>query len=115
MNDTAGRPGLRKMDRVLTQVRSSIDPSVPAQLVQTFIAVALDEGKSLTEYAQDIGAQKGTASRHLLDLGDRNRKMEPGYNLVDRAQHPTNLRTNVYTLTAKGKLLAKQIAEILED
>lgn len=105
---------VRKVDTLLSQFRSSIDPNIPAQMLQTFMAVAMNEGKSLTEIAEVVSANLSTASRHLLELGDRNRRMEPGYGLVARNPDPMNLRQNAYSLTAKGKLLLANIIKIME-
>lgn len=113
MTDNRKR-GLRKAERIMRHVRSVMDPVIPVQYVQTFLAVALDEGKSLGEYADDIGTNLSTASRHMLDLGDRDRKGREGYKLVERRTHPTELRKNVYTLTPRGKLLATAIADIVD-
>jgi DNA-binding MarR family transcriptional regulator len=103
-----------KLERLMGQVRSSIDPAVPAQLVQTFLVVAQHEGKSLREIQERLDASMSTVSRHLLDLGERNRKMEPGYGLVDRRPNPVNLRENTYKLTPKGSLLIRQLVQIIE-
>lgn len=104
----------RKVDRLLSQFRTSIDPNIPAQMLQTFMTVAMNEGKSLTEIAELVSANMSTASRHLLELGSRNRRMEPGYNLVARTPDPMNLRQNSYTLTAKGRLLLANVIKIME-
>lgn len=105
---------LKKIDSLLSQFRSSIDPNIPAQMLQTFMAVAMNEGQSLTKIAEVVSANLSTASRHLLELGDRNRKMEPGYGLVARTPDPMNLRQNAYSLTPKGKLLLANILKIME-
>src|SRR3546814_14747877 len=76
---------------------------------QTFVDVALNEGKSLGELAELVGSNASTVSRHLRDLGERNRRMEPGYGLVDRRVDPMELRKNSYFLTPKGKALAASI------
>src|SRR3546814_10232505 len=86
---------------------AAIGPTIPTQLVQTFVDVALNEGKSLGELAELVGSNASTVSRHLLDLGERNRRMEPGYGLVDRRVDPMELRKNSYFLTPKGKALAR--------
>ena len=104
----------KKIDLVLYQFRTSIDRNVPAQMLQSFMAVAMTEGKSLTEIAALVGANVSTASRHMLELGDRNRKMEPGYGLVTRTADPMNLRQNAYTLSSKGRLLLRSILQIIE-
>jgi DNA-binding MarR family transcriptional regulator len=112
--ETEQKAGL-KFDRLLDQVRTAIDPTVPTQLVQAFVKVALYEGKTLTEYADMLGANVSTASRHLLDLGERNRKMEPGYQLVESRNDPMNLRQKHYSLTRKGQMLWRALTTILED
>jgi DNA-binding MarR family transcriptional regulator len=104
----------RKADRLLRQFRTSIDPNIPAQMLQTFMTVAMNEGKSLTEIAQLVSSNISTTSRHLLELGERNRRMEPGFNLVARTTDPMNLRQNAYTLTPKGKLLLDAVIKIME-
>jgi DNA-binding MarR family transcriptional regulator len=106
--------GIKRLDRALRQVRMSIDPLVPTQLVQAFLTVAANEGLTLTEISDKLGTNLSTASRQLLDLSDRNRKMEPGYQLVCRTVDPSNLRVNRYTLTNKGKLLVDELVEIME-
>lgn len=107
--------GIKRLERALRQVRTAIDPTVPTQLVQAFLAVGLHEGQTLTELADLLGTNISTASRQLLDLGERNRKMEPGYGLVDRKVDPMNLRVNRYTLTPKGRLLIRELAAIMKD
>ena len=107
--------GLKRFERAVGQVRTSIDPLVPTQLVQAFLTVAMEEGMTLTEISERLGTNLSTASRQLLDLGERNRKMEPGYMLVNRIVDPNNLRVNRYTLTPKGKLLVNQLVDIMED
>lgn len=106
---------LKKLDRVLMQFRTSIDPNVPAQLAQTFVAVALNERASLTQIAEVVGTALSTASRHLADLGNLNRKKESGYKLIHREQDPMELRKNIYTLTPKGRLLADALANAMKD
>jgi DNA-binding MarR family transcriptional regulator len=105
----------KKADRLLSQFRTSIDPNIPAQMLQTFMTVALNEGKSLTQIAELVSSNISTTSRHLLELGERNRRMQPGYNLVARTTDPMNLRQNAYTLTVKGKLLLANVIKIMED
>lgn len=113
-NEETRARGIKRLDRALRQVRMSIDPLVPTQLVQAFLTVAANEGMTLTEIAEKLGTNLSTASRQLLDLSDRNRKMEPGYQLVSRQTDPTNLRVNRYTLTPKGKLLVDELVDIME-
>ncbi len=106
---------LRRVNRILSLCRSVISPVVPVQIVQAFMAVALNEGLSLTEIAQSCGGNLSTASRHIIDLSDRNRKKEQGYGLVYRTEDAMEIRKNNYFLTPKGKLLASQLIDILKD
>jgi DNA-binding MarR family transcriptional regulator len=71
--------------------------------------VALNEGASLSDLAKKIDAKNSTISRHLLDLGERNRKMEPGLKLVEYRQSPLELRRHEYALTSKGGSVIRSI------
>lgn len=106
---------LKKADRLFAAIRSATAPTVPVQLAHTFVLVAQNEGTGVVALAEMAGATKGTMSRHLLDLSDRLRSGEEGYGLLQRTQDPTNLRSVTYTLTSKGKLLKRQMVDILED
>jgi DNA-binding MarR family transcriptional regulator len=104
---------LRKLNRVFNQVRAATHPNVSAAIVQGLIAVALNEGKTVTELAEVLGTNLSTTSRHLLDLGDRNRKMQPGYGLVTSRVDASNLRAKRFTLTPKGRLVVNELLETL--
>lgn len=87
---------------------------MPLQLVLTFLSVARYPGKSVQEYAEMEGVSKSVMSRHLLDLGDRNRKMEPGFGLVTARPHPMELRRHEVYLSPKGKELLHSMARTLD-
>lgn len=112
--DAETAKSIKRLERALSLVRTSFDASVSTQLVQAFLTVALNEGKTLTEIAGILGTNISTASRQLLDLGQRNRKMEQGYMLVDRQVDPMNLRINRYALTDKGRDLVRELAEVMK-
>jgi DNA-binding MarR family transcriptional regulator len=106
--------GLRRALAASTVFQDEVNEHMPLQLAHTFLMVAMSEGKSLREYADMAGVAQSSMSRRLLDLGQKNRKNEPGYLLIDRMQDPMELRKNIYTLSPKGKLLAaKVVAAIL--
>lgn len=107
------RAALRRLEKAIRLMRTAIDPHVPTQVAQAFLAVAMNEGLTLTEYANILGTNISTASRQMLDLGERNRKLEPGYMLVDRKVDPMNLRVNRYTLTGRGRLLLVELVETM--
>lgn len=87
---------------------------MPLQLVLTFLSVARYPGKSVGDYAEMEGVSKSVMSRHLLDLGERNRKMEPGFGLVGARPHPMELRRHEVFLTPKGRALLQAMARTLD-
>lgn len=82
-----------------------LNDTMPLQYVLTFLAVATDEGKGVKDYADKMGVNNTTMSRHLLDLGPRNRKMEEGFGLVQYRASPLELRKHEYYITPKGRQL----------
>lgn len=94
---------------MLFQAFRQVDQTMPMQLAYTFLLVALHDGISVTEVADLAGFRLATASRHLLDLGERNRKKEPGLGLVKSEVDPDELRRKIYTLTPKGRNLYNTI------
>jgi hypothetical protein len=83
--------------------------TLPARCIEAFLLVALQEGLSVSEYAERAGISMSTMSRNLLDVGDRNRHMEEGYGLVTGRHNPMNLREKEYFLTDKGRALVHKV------
>ena len=83
--------------------------TMPLQYVRAFLLVALDEGRGVGDYAELAGVSTSVMSRHLLDIGDRNRHMEAGFGLVTQRSDPLELRKHQAMLTAKGKALAHKV------
>jgi DNA-binding MarR family transcriptional regulator len=82
---------------------------MPLQYVHTFLLVAEEEGLGVTEYAERAGVSQSVMSRHLLDIGDRDRYREPGFGLVHKRQDPMELRKQRVFLTDKGRAIARRI------
>lgn len=89
-------------------------PTMPAQYIYAFLMVCEDEGRGVTEYAQQAGVAQSVMSRHLLDLGDRDRSGQPGFGLVTLRQDPLNLRRHQAILTDKGRMLWHQVSRALD-
>lgn len=106
--------------RTITRARNliaafqTVRQTMPIQIAATFLLVAQFEGRSAREYMDITGLSEATMSRHLLDLGVRNRNKEPGYGLIEQSQNPEDMRKNVYKLTAKGRSLLRIIEGIME-
>lgn len=105
---------LVKLTRALTTFKI-VNEKMPLQYVLSFLAVATDEGKGVLEYANKLNVSNSTMSRHLLDIGPRNRNMEPGYGLVQYRANPMELRKHEYYVTPKGRQLLTHIIRALES
>ena len=104
LNTMGGNSRLETFRNRLTLLHE-INPNITVGLAITFLTVALNEGRSAREYAQLLDLPTSTMSRHLLDLGDINRKREPGLMLVEQKPNIMDRRSNIYTLTRKGTRL----------
>jgi DNA-binding MarR family transcriptional regulator len=92
-----------------------IRPTMPLQYVIAFLLVAEEEGLSVSEYAERAGVSLSVMSRHLLDIGPRNRYMEEGFGLVETRQNPMELRKNELYLSHKGRALMNEISRQLRN
>lgn len=107
--------GLYDLTRaILEGMRAHGHKSPPVSYLATFLLVVEEQGLSVEEYAGRAKRSASVISRHLLDIGDRNRKGEPGLGLVTSRPNPNNRRRLEYLLTPKGRALAKQIKLAVE-
>lgn len=93
---------------------SNVSPTMPIQVAKTFIAVAMNEGASVVEIQKASGFRQSTISRHLMDLGKRNRKREEGFGLIESRTNDMDLRRNEYYLTNKGRELVGTLIDTLK-
>lgn len=123
MADEEQENNLSKEDRErLLQLREIVrmfqekNENMPVQVINVLLTVALNEGKSMRELMRlaDIESQS-TISRHLIDLGPRNRYKKEGYKLVQSKVDPMEMRKKNYTLTKNGRRLTSSILEKLRD
>lgn len=84
---------------------------MPLQYVITFLLVAMEEGKSVGEYARRCGVAKSVLSRHILDLSVRARSGGPGLDLLMTRTNPTDARSHEVFLTPKGRTVAHQVLQ----
>lgn len=104
---------LRRTLAVMTTLQQHKE-TMPIQMAASFLLVALNEGKSLRELCDITGASQSTMSRQLLDLGERNRHLEPGLGLVKSKVDPMELRRKQYRLTPKGWNLVNTLLALME-
>jgi len=92
----------------------AIRSTMPLQYVVAFLLVAQEELLGVGEYAERAGVSVSVMSRHLLDIGERNRHLEKGFGLVTYRANPMELRKHEYMLTDRGRALLHQITRQLE-
>lgn len=107
------RLALQRLYGALTEVKG-ISVHMPVGQLMAFLIVALHEGKPMKELTKLADSNISTMSRQLIDLGARNRRMEPGYMLIEQRQNPMNLRENQYSVTLKGAQLLKGMLKHLK-
>lgn len=83
--------------------------TMPLQYVRAFLLVATKEGLGVNEYAKMLGLSLTTMSRHMSDIGDKDRYGEPGFGLVTAEIDARDSRIHRVFLTPKGAGLAKQL------
>jgi DNA-binding MarR family transcriptional regulator len=85
------------------QIANALEPfralraTMPLQYVYTFLLIAMDEGKSVSEYAAMAGISKSVMSRHILET----------------RPHPFELRKYEVFLSNKGRALLHRMTRAL--
>jgi len=77
-------------------------PTMTLQHFLTFLMVASAEGKGVTVYADEAGVYKTVMTRHLLDLGDRDRHGNDGLGYISQVRDRQDMRVNRAWITQKG-------------
>jgi len=102
------------MMRLLNAFRAR-EPKMTSGYIAAFLAVARHPGQGPTDYAKMLGTIQPIMSRTLLEIGKKARTRQEGLGLVDSEANPDDLRLNRYFLTSKGRMLYKDIQDILEQ
>lgn len=115
MNSHSGTTkNLALISRVLTELRK-IDPEMPIQVASVFLEVALSENPiSMSDLGTRAGIAQSSVSRNVATLGKVNRFHQPGHDLLEAHEDPVERRRKLVTLTAKGRMVAQSISEIVE-
>lgn len=104
---------ISKAVRLIDAFRT-VDPKIPSSYIRMFLAVAEKPGRGPTEYARMLETVQPVASRILLEIGPKARERDAGLGLVTMDYAPDNLKQKQYYLTDKGRLLLRQVFDILE-
>ena len=89
---------------------------MPLRLVNSFLAIALDEGRCANQYAQRLDVHRYAMSRYVHELADRDRSGNPGLDLVRIVPEKSGRsnRHNIF-LTAKGRAIAVEMLRPLRQ
>lgn len=101
--------------RAALMVLNTVGANMTIGAAISFLTVATFENHSAREYGEMLGLSSSTMSRHLLDLGEMNRKREPGMMLIEQRPDPMDRRRSLYRLTPKGRGLITAILQVLEQ
>jgi hypothetical protein len=77
-------------------------PLMTVTNLMAFLRVGMDEGRGVGEYAKEAAVFKNVMTRHLQDLGPRDRDGEEGLNWIYQARRNDDLRVNRAWVTQKG-------------
>jgi DNA-binding MarR family transcriptional regulator len=88
---------------------------MPLQHAYAFLLVALEEGRSVSEYAKRVGVTQAVMTRILFSLGSSSQGRAPGYGLVQQTIDPEDSRRTQTFLTMKGKKFKHEIARLIRS
>ena len=87
----------------------ALNPTIPASYIISFLTVAEKEGRPVSEYANEVGVYKAVMTRHLLDMGERDRHGGEGMNIVEQRRDRKDLRINRTFISEKGATLLSKV------
>jgi hypothetical protein len=91
-----------------------LSPTIPASYIVSFLAVAEKEGRPVSEYANELGIYKAVMTRHLLDLGERDRHGGVGMQVIAQKRDGQDLRVNRSFINEKGAALLSKVRRAWE-
>lgn len=89
-------------------------PTIPLSYVITALTVALKENEGVAEYAKACDMSPTVMTRHLLDLGERNRLKEPGLGWIEQERDLFDLRKHRARFTAAGASMLRDVVHALK-
>lgn len=105
-------PSLKGLAEVIDLLRL-MDREVPAQVVATFLYVAMHDNCHKAALEEDLGLSTASGSRNTDWLTKQHRLNKPGLDLIIKEVDPTNRRRTTLRLSPKGHALIKRIKDAL--
>jgi hypothetical protein len=91
-----------------------VNSTMPIQFLDTFLMVIEGEGRGVREYANDAGVSMTVMTRHLLDIGERDRHGGEGYKLIYQQRDREDLRVNRTYVSPKGAAVLNKSRKSME-
>lgn len=108
MLDAFKAHGIRKRS---TAVSSVGDMHMTLGQCQAFLAVAMNENSTMVDLSRLTGMSHSTISRYLINISTIVHHGSEGLGLIHAKTDPDNLRCKRYTLTDKGRSLARTLVK----
>jgi DNA-binding MarR family transcriptional regulator len=86
---------------------------MPLQHAYAFLLVALEEGRSVSEYAKRVGVTQAVMTRILFALSSRAHRRQPGCGLVQQVIDPQDGRRTQTFLTFRGNALVHEMVRLI--
>jgi|TARA_R100000081_G_scaffold77507_1_gene43977 DNA-binding MarR family transcriptional regulator len=103
---------MAKLAQAIEHFRT-FDKEIPAQVIATFLYVASHDDCTKVDLEKALAFSTASGSRNSDYLSDFHRLNKPGLGLIAKYRDQTNRRRQILKLTPKGRILVKQIKEIL--
>jgi hypothetical protein len=104
---------LRRLLKVIEFVRSH-NAELPIQTLGCFVAIALEEGQTITGVGNKLGLSQSSASRNVSELTERSWKKVEGLKIAEYHQSYENIAQKTLHLTHKGRTWAEQMSDIMK-
>ena len=89
------------------------DKEIPAQVIATFLYVASHDDCLKSDLEKELMFSTASGSRNTDWLSDFHRLNKAGLGLLIKYRDPTNRRKQILKLSPKGRILAKQLKQLL--
>ena len=103
---------MAKLAQAIEHFRT-FDKEIPAQVIATFLYVASHDDCYKGDLEKALAFSTASGSRNTDYLSDFHRLNKPGLGLIAKYRDQTNRRRQILKLTPKGRILVKQIKDIL--
>ena len=103
---------MAKLAKAIEHFRT-FDKEIPAQVIATFLYVASHDDCFKGDLEKALAFSTASGSRNTDYLSDFHRLNKPGLGLIAKYRDQTNRRRQILKLTPKGRILVKQLKDIL--